>query len=453
MPINPDNGLFYPQIMMGQRDINIFPLYGEYKFAGSLTGPAFPTNSVPLLAAGYGKDGGSGGQVGGFGVAVTNTLGAGTTLTTAVTAGQVAAGSGPQISYTATVLTDTNASFTAAIVGSMIYTESGKTGTVTAQTATTLTVSSWTGGTPVAGEGYKVGPNTIAVGAVTGISVGTKIQIDTNNTSTGVTSEVRNVTNIATLTLTLDVPLFYAHLVTATVKPATAATPLFQHYFVPGNSLSSLTIEKNLGGFQSEQYSGCRVSKYQLKASTGNTPVEFTADIMGANVTVLATPTALSVVNEAPFVFAEGTLTLFGSLVQEITSIQMDIENAVKETYTFNNAHTPSYITPVSRKAVGQITLVFTSLNDPVKGYFVGTGITGSTPLAGAIDATFLHTATGAQFQMHLNKCRISKYADDIKVSDVILVTLSFEAEFDLSATPNSLGYASVINSAQWLPY
>lgn len=452
--INADPGLFYPTIMMGQRDVQIFPLYGQYKFNGNLAGPIFPSNSVPLLAAGFGKDGGQGKQLGGFGVTITTTTGSATTITTAITAAQVAHGDGPQISYTTTVLTDTNASFAAAIIGSVIETFSGKTGTVTAQTATTLTVASWTGGTPVAGESYNVGPNTIVVASATGYVAGTSIlQLDVNNTATPTTSEVRKVTTIVTTTLTLDHPVFYPHLSGAPVVRSTGATPLYQHFFVPGNLLDSLTIEKDLGQFQSEQFQGCRVAKYGMKAASTNTEAGFTATVEGAGASILTTPTTLSVVNEAPFVFAESALTLFGTATQEITSISIDIENGVKPTYVANASHAPAFITPTLRKASGQITVVFTSLNDAVKGYFAGMGVTGAAVLSGAIDATFTHPTLNTAFQVHLNKCRISKLGDVIKAADVILQNLSFEAEFDLGATPNSLGYASTTSGATYLPY
>lgn len=453
-------GLFYPKVMMGQRDFQIFPLYGQYTFKGALAGPIFPTNSVPLLAAGFGKDGGQGAQTLGFGVAANPYPGSGGTTTSgAITAGQVAHGDGQQISYTSTVLTDTNAVFTSAIVGSIIETFGGKTGTVTAQTGTTLTVASWTGGTPVAGESYNVGPTALVLVAAGGFIANDIIQIDVN--AGGVTSaEIRKITaGAGSTSLTLDRGLWYAHASGVNVRKvgngtAPIASTVWQHFFVPGNQLDSLTVEKNLGQYQSEQFTGMRVGKYALKAEAKNTEVGFTGDLEGAGVTVLTTPTALSVVNELPFVYAEGTIAAFGAgVTAEVESITIDIENGVKPTYTFNQAHTPAFVTPVSRKASGTMQLVFTSLNDAAKGYFVGSGVTGGTLITGAIDATFTHPGTAGTFQMHLNQCRIAKITDDIKVDDIIHVTLGFEAEFSLSSTPQSLGYASVGNVSKYAPY
>lgn len=439
---------------MGQRDKQIFPGYGQFKYSGGIGGPVFPSNSVPLLGASYGKDGGQGRQTGGYGVTIMTTTGSATTSTAAVTSGQVAHGDGPQISYTATVLTDTNAAFTSAIIGSTVETFSGKTGVISAQTATTVTVASWATGTPATGESYNIGPTTLPLAAVAGMTAGTSIiQIDVNNTTTPTTAEVRKITNIATLTVTLDHPLFYAHLTAAPVVVSTGVTPLYKHYFVPGNTLDSLTLEKNLGGYQSEQFSGCRVTKHTLKCAATNTVVDFMATVEGAATSVLATPTALAIVDEAPFVFAEATITAFGTVIGEIESLQVDLENAVKPVYTLNGTHNPQAISPTSRKASGQMVAVFTSLNDAVKGYFAGLGVTGGAPFVGAIDATFTHPTLNTSYQVHLNRCRISKYADDLKTNDIIHANLGFEAEFDLSAVPNSLGYASVTSGAQYVPY
>jgi len=445
---------------MQQRDFQIFPLYGQFKFSGSISGPAFPTNAVPLLAGAYGKDGGQGGQLLGFGVTANPYPGSGgTTLSTAITSGQVAHGDGPQISYDATHLTDPNATFQPGIVGSEIETFSGKKATVTGQTGTQLTVASWTGGTPTAGESYNVGPKALTLAAAGGFAANDVIQVDVNSGG-ATTSEIRQIASGAgTTSITLDHGLWYAHAAGVNVRKvgnagAPIANTLFQHFFVPGNLLDSFTLEKNLGGFQSELYTGVRVVKHSFKAQATNTPVEYTADLLAAAApTPLTTPTALTVVNEAPMVFAEGTITLFGQVTQEITSIQIDLQNGVKDTYTFNQSHNPAYVTPVSRKASGQLSLVFTSLNDATKGYFVGSGVTGATPFAGAIDVTFAHPSSGGVYQIHLNKCRISKYGDDLKINDVIMVNLSFEAEYDLSATPALLGYGSVQNNSKYLPY
>lgn len=54
--MTPDPGLFSPKVMMGYRDINLFPLYGQLKNDGNVEGPIFPSNGIQLLVAAIGVD-------------------------------------------------------------------------------------------------------------------------------------------------------------------------------------------------------------------------------------------------------------------------------------------------------------------------------------------------------------------------------------------------------------
>jgi len=74
----------------------------------------------------------------------------------------------------------------------------------------------------------------------------------------------------------------------------TGTTPLYTHTISPANALPSFTIEKNVGGYQSEQYAGCKINKYELKLASGNQPVEVTVDFMGKTVATMTTPTAVT---------------------------------------------------------------------------------------------------------------------------------------------------------------
>ena len=82
-----------------------------------------------------------------------------------------------------------------------------------------------------------------------------------------------------------------------------AGTGKYLHTIAQSNTLSSLTIEKNIGGYQSLQFAGSRVGKYSLKMAAGDSPAEFTASIISKSATILDTPSSpISVVNESPFV-------------------------------------------------------------------------------------------------------------------------------------------------------
>lgn len=210
----------------------------------------------------------------------------------------------------------------------------------------------------------------------------------------------------------------------------TGTTNPYTHTISQANTLASLTIEKNMGSFQSQQYAGCRVNKMSIKAPATNEPFSADYDVMAQSVAILTSPTAVSVTNESPFVFAEGTLTLFSNARAEVSSVQIDIENGLKETYTYGN-HGPAFITPVTLHVTGSITLVWSSLNDATYGDF-------SSLINGTLGALQLQAAhpggTGAGFTITLPQVVLSKMAPDIRMTDVILSNLTFEATKSFSS-------------------
>lgn len=210
----------------------------------------------------------------------------------------------------------------------------------------------------------------------------------------------------------------------------TGTTNPYTHTISQANTLASLTIEKNMGSFQSQQYAGCRVNKMSIKAPATNEPFMADYDVMAQSVAILSSPTAVSVTNESPFVFAEGTLTLFSNARAEVSSVQIDIENGMKETYTYGN-HGPAFITPVTLHVTGSITLVWSSLNDATYGDFSSL-INGTL---GALQLQAVHPgATGAGFTINLPQVVLSKFAPDIRMTDVIISNLTFEATKSFSS-------------------
>jgi hypothetical protein len=361
-----DPSLFWPKVMMGQRDVNIFPLYGQYKNAGSLTGPLFPSNAITLLAAAIGAD-----AQPGYGV-TGSTPTSSTTTTGATTAG-----------------------------------------------ATTVTVSS-----------------------VSGYSVGSLVQIDVNNTMTPTTAECRKVTTIVSSTLTLDTPLTYAHASGVAVSVVTAT---FTHSLQQANTLNSLTVEKNLGGFESLQFSGSRVNKLEVQATNGNQEVTLSADLMAKHAAVLDSPSAISVVNENPFVFAETTLSLNSQAVAQATSADLTIENGLKDTYTFNGSHELQFLTPLTRTISFKADLVFTSLDDATWGYW--TQMVGGTTFA--VSLGFTHPATGGSVSFTMPSARIKTYTDAVKIDDVILSTITFDIGLNLTTLQT---ISATVTNSQYLP-
>ena len=451
---------------MGIRDVNVFALYGEQKHAGDISAPFFPTNGIQLLSAAMGYDGGTAasGQLTGYGVTFASSASTSTGYVTTTLNGGLAAG------------------------------------------VTSVTVTS-----------------------ATGMAVGGYVQIDVN-VAGGTTAEVRKITNIASNVLTLDTATNFAHLTGAAVAYVTAAsaTP-FVHTLLSGNTLPSLTIEKNIGGYQSLQFAGSRIGKYSVKAQASDSAVDFTASVMSQSVAIfngsstsytvtsatvntstgLATytvasnpfavndwvvvsgfsggaanlnvsgvvtaatattftiantattnityasgglaaskaPSAVSVINESPFVFAEATLNLFGNVVAQVTSVSLDLENGLKPTYTFNNSHNLQFLTPLTRKVSGQLEVVFTSLDDATWGYFDKM----LTQTQGALSVSFTHP-NGASLTISLPQINIAKYGDSIKLEDVVMTSLDFEASYALGASVPSTIMSTVTNFA-WLPY
>lgn len=290
-----------------------------------------------------------------------------------------------------------------------------------------------------------VGATSITVVSATGFTVGQVVQVDVNNTVGPTTSECRKIQTIVTNTLTLDQALNYAHASGATVAGVVAP---YTHTINEANTLPSLTVEKNLGGFQSLQFAGCKVNKFDLKAPVGNAPVDITADMIGQSAAVLSTPTAISVTNEMPFVFAEASVTIYGTARTEASNVNISIENGLKETYTYSGAHGPSFITPVTLRTSGTIDVVFDSLNDVTYGDFQR--MTNGT--LGALAFTLTHPASGGTITINLPQIVLSKYANDVKMEDVVLSALTWEASRPLSGTSQYTISAQVTNSV-YLPY
>lgn len=363
-----DPGWFSPQLMQGTRDLQVYNLYGEAKFTGSLDGPLFPSNAMELMVASIGADAVAGSGVTGSGATSATTLAAG------ITAGS---------------------------------------------SAFTLT-------------------------SATGYAIGSIMQVDVNGTGPVTTAEVRKIATLTGVTGTVDVPWTYNHAITTT--PVVKVVAPFTHTISQQNTLPSLTVEKNIGGFQSLQFAGCRVGKFDLKAPTGNNPVTVTADLSGQSSAVLNSPTAISVTNENPFVFAEANLTIYSTLRTEVSNVGVTIDNGLKETYTYSNAHGPSFITPVTLHTSGMIDLVFDSLNDATYGDYSRM----ANGTLGALTFSLVHPVSAGTITISLPQIALSKYANDVKMTDVVMSNLSYEASKDPTA-----GYtiqATVVNSV-YLPY
>ena len=295
-----------------------------------------------------------------------------------------------------------------------------------AQAGFGITGTTGTGTTTLNG-GVSSGATSIVVTSGAVFANNQIIQIDVNNPATPTTAEVVKITNITTNTLTISPALSFNHLTGVTVKGVVAP---YTHTFVQTNALASLTVEKNLGGFQSLQFAGCKVGKLSIKAPATSEAVSVTYDVTGQSAAILTSPTAVSIIADIPFVFAEATLTIFGNARNDVSSVQIDIDNGLKETYTYSGQHGPSFITPVTVTASGTLSVVWSSLNNGTYGDY-STMVNGTL---GALVWSCTHPTNNESVTITLPQVVLSKFGSDVKMTDVIMSNLTFEATKSLSA-------------------
>lgn len=435
-----DPGWFAPHLMQTVRDLQIYNLYGEAKYQGAVSGPIFPSNAMAVVSASVGAD-----SAVGYGVFGTLSAPSSTTLNGSTTAG-------------ATTLTVTSA--TGFITGQVIYIDTGASQEfrkISNVVSTTITVAdalyfahasgvTVTTQTTTTLNGALTAPTTtVVVTSAAGLATNNFVMIDVNSVSGSTTSEVRKITNIATNTLTIDTAVNFNHANGAQVNLVT--TP-YTHILNEANTLPSLTVEKNLGNFQSLQFAGCRVGKFELKAPVGNSPVEIAVDMSGQSVATLSTPTTFSIANELPYVFAEANLTMFGNVRSEVSNTVISIDNGLKETWTYSGSHGPSYITPVTLHTSGTIDLVWDSLTDATFGDFNRA----HNGTLGAFQFSLIHPTNGGTITFFLPQVVLNKYANDLKMEDVIMSTLSYEASRSLTGNTQFTVQATVTNT-NYLPY
>ena len=220
-----------------------------------------------------------------------------------------------------------------------------------------------------------------------------------------------------------------ADVVTGTADPYT-------HTISPANTLASWTIEKNLGGYESEQYAGCRINKIDIDCTTGNQEAKATAEVIAQSVAVLSSPTAVSLVStDTPFVPEnQVTLSALGTARTDATSCKVSFTNNLKATYTLDSSNNLAYLTPLARQCNGQIVVVWQSLDDATYGYLKKMPIGGGSAVTGTLVLTISQGAN-RQIVLTLNQIQLSKLADDIKMSDVVMTTLDFEASYVIGSS------------------
>lgn len=372
--LNLDPGLFSPKLMFRHRDANSFALYGQYKNAGTIAGPVWPTNAATLIPGAIGPD-----AQAGYGV--TGVAGTG---------------------------------------------------------STTLSVSSAALATSV------------TVASATGFTVGQVVQVDVNVTSTPTTAECRKITTIVGSVLTLDVALTYAHASGVAVIGVLSTAEQFTHSIQQAVALSSYTIEKCLGGpvalgGESLQFAGSRVNKLSINVTATDAEAALSADMVAQSAAVLDAPTNVVVVNEMPYVFSEGSLSLFGQTLAIANGFTMDIDNKLISTYTFNQSHNLEFLTPGMIEVSGKVDLVWQSFDDATWGYFTQMLNAGH----GVLSFSLAHPANGGTVTFSCPNVYIKSVTEDPKPEDIVMSSLNYVAFLNL-ATNNTVS-ATIVNSS-YLP-
>ncbi len=365
--IDPDPGLFYIAPMVGYRDSQWFPMYGQYKFAGALGGALFPTNGSPLFGASIASD-----NQAGYGI-----------------------------------------------------------------TGTSPTSSTTLNGATLAGA------TSVVVTSATGYAVNDIIQVDVNNTSTPTTAECRKITSVSGTTLNLDKALTFAH---ASGQAVSVVTSPFAHTMNPAATLGSMSVSKRVGNTQAEQWAGCRVSKWGLKAQATNTAVEYTADIIAQSVTVNDAPSNVAITNETPFEWVNLSLEYNSLTVTQANNLNFTLDNKLVEDYTFAQQHNVQFITPSGLMVNGSFDVVYNSLDDADWGYF-------SQILQQATAQMVLTFAAPAGVELKLTMPQVSlkTYKDSIKSGEPIRTTINWDASASLTSTPVGTLEATLANT-QYLP-
>ncbi len=188
-----------------------------------------------------------------------------------------------------------------------------------------------------------------------------------------------------------------------------------------------------MGGFQSLQYTGCQVNKYTVKGQAGNTEATVTADIIAQAVGLLTTPSAVTFVDESPFVFSEYTLTWNGITLPQSANFTLAIDNGVTRVWTFNGTPQPQFVPALHLMVNGQFDAVFDSINDPSYGFF--SQILNETDAA--LTLTLEHPTNGLSIEFEMPNVRLAKEEIPPEVTKVITETVHFEAHRSLSASPS----------------
>ena len=183
-------------------------------------------------------------------------------------------------------------------------------------------------------------------------------------------------------------------------------------------SWKTLTVEYNRAGLDSRQFAGAYFNKMSLKFTSKEvaTVMYDWLAMTDANVT----PTTPSWGTSNPLALADYTVSVLGSPDISVMTTDINLDNGAKQYWTFNSSNYPQAIPPLKRVVTGQWTNIVQSAT-----YY--------TDMLAATTGAFVFTATQGSNSVEVNlpKIIITKIAEPLKVGEVFIFTVDFQALWD----------------------
>lgn len=223
----------------------------------------------------------------------------------------------------------------------------------------------------------------------------------------------------------------------------TGAGAPYTHTIDPANVLPSFSLEKNMDGADI-QYSGMLVSKVELDLAT-NAEAKAVYTFEGQQDAVLGSPGTPAFPTDIPFGPTGITATLASYPDLTVSSVKATIDNSAKPYPTFNGEDYPDVVIGTTRKVSYDIVAFLQSVSGsaPPNYYHY---LTDAPSLAFQV-ALVQGTST---WTLNSTNCVLTKYADPIKLGDVVMVNFTLTAMLD-NATGRDLEL--VIVNSQATPY
>lgn len=148
---------------------------------------------------------------------------------------------------------------------------------------------------------------------------------------------------------------------------STSGAGPYTHTYTPGDLTgdsftAQVGIPDTAGTVDAFTYAGCKISDWTIAADVGSIAKLSLGIVAMSETTATALATASYGSTLAPFVFTEATLTLAGSSVGTVKSVQLTGNNGLTERFRLGSATSKEYLENVLREYTGTITTDFDSL-------------------------------------------------------------------------------------------